>query len=219
MEISMKLVLAIIGLVLLTLLFSVPVDAQSNKSISIGGHTFTIKLDDNWTANQANVMDYNPTKYFDDERSREKIMTPNIQFESADPVPEGSIDWTGTQALSAFTYKTKQSSESIAKYGLTKYGFVDIRVLKLTKDYIGAYNLSPNGTLSHAINQIGDWKGVTNIIFNGKPAMKCSNDDVRYSFKAIAFIQDNNTVALIVVKIKNIQGMRSQDIIDSMTVV
>src|SRR5271157_2158278 len=70
-ETRMKLELAIIGLMSLLLLSSVPTDgAQSNMSISIGGHTFTTSLDDNWTANQANVINYNPQKYFADSLSR-----------------------------------------------------------------------------------------------------------------------------------------------------
>ena len=78
---------------------------------------------------------------------------------SVDPLPKYAMDWTIIfQAVSAFSYKTKQSPESISKYGLTKYGFVDIRVLKLTQDYIEAYSPSPDDTLSHAADS-NFWQG------------------------------------------------------------
>jgi hypothetical protein len=207
----MKFELAIIGLVSLTLLFFIPVDALSNKSISVGGHIFTAKLDDNWTSNPANVMNYDPKKYFTDGRELEKIICPRCEFTNPDPVPEYAIDWIGSQARGAFTYKTKQSSESIAKYGLTKYGFVNIRVLRLTQDYIEAYSPSPNDTLHHAILPIcmGD---ETDIVFNGKPAMKCKD------WSGIAILLDNSTIALIDVWMDNIKGMQAWDIIDSITV-
>ena len=211
----MKLKLAIIGLVSLVLLSSVPTDgAQSNKSISIGGHTFTTILDDNWTANQANVIDYNPQLYFTDSRSLVGLANQEDWGNaSADPVSKYAIDWTGTQAVSAFSYKTKQSPESIAKYGLTKYGFVDIRVLKLTKDYIEAYSPSRDDTLFHAIEPISG--KIIDTEINGRPAMKSRyNDD---SHSVIAVLLDDTTVALINVHVKHI-GISARDIINEMTV-
>ena len=214
-ETRMKLELAIIGLVSLVLFSSIPTDgAQSNMSISIGGHTFTTRLDNNWTANQANVIDYNPQKYFTDSRSRFGMTNQGDGGNaSADPVPKYAIDWTGTQAVSAFSYKTKQSPESIAKYGLTKYGFVDIRVLKLTNDYIEAYGPSPDDTLSHATDLFSG--RVIDTEFNGKPAMKSRDNDDSHS--VIAFLLDNTTVALVNVQLKHI-GISAQDIINQMTV-
>ena len=211
----MKLELAIIGLVSLVLLSSVPTyGAQSNMSISIGGHKFTTSLDDNWTVNQANVINYNPQKYFADSLSRFEMTNQGDGGNASDDhVPKYAIDWTGTQAVSAFSYKTKQSPESIAKYGLTKYGFVDIRVLKLTNDYIEAYSPSPDDILSHAADSISG--RVIDTEFNGKPAMKSRNNDDSHS--VIAVLLDNTTVALINVQTSHI-GMSAQDIINQMTV-
>jgi|SRR5271157_623905 len=212
----MKTGLAIIVLLSQVLLFSVSADAQSNKSISIGGHTFTAKLDDNWTANQANVIDYNPKNYFTDSRSRFEMTHPGKwEYESADPAPKSAIDWTGDQAFNAFSYKTKQSPESIAKYGLTKYGFINIRILKLTKDYIEAYSPSPNDTLRHAFLP----SEAIDTMFNGKPALLAYDfDKLTQSDTAnLVFLLDDNTVALIDVVTQNI-GTHARDIIKDLIV-
>ena len=159
--------------VFMSLLFFVPANAQSNKSISIDGHTFTAKLDDNWTAHQANVVDYNPKDY----------------------TLDSAIDWTGYQAIFAFNYKTKQSPESIAKNGIPKNGFICIHIWKLTKDYIEAYDPSPTDTLRHAL-----WSDhVYNTKFDGKPAMYFDDIDKGdgCSSEHLAYLIDNNTVALI----------------------
>lgn len=189
--------------VFMALLFFVPANAQSNKSISIDGHTFTAKLDDNWTANQANVIDYNPQNPRGGEMN-----DPRVTF-SSDPVPGRAIDWTGYQALDAFYYRTTQSLESIAKYGLTKYGFIDIRVLKLTKDYIDAYSPTPDDTLRHALPP----GKVFSTKFNGKPAFHSDYP----GREILVYLIDNDTVALIDVETRNV-GVFAPYIIRDMTV-
>ena len=90
---------------------------------------------------------------------------------------------------------------------------MDIRVLKLTNDYIEAYSSSPDDTLSHAADSISG--RVIDTEFNGKPAMKSRDNDDSHS--VIAVLLDNTIVALINVQTRHI-GMSAQDIINQITV-
>ena len=214
----MKIGLGVIVFLLIASLFFVPAGAQSsNKSITIGGHTFTAKLTDNWTANQDNVGTYDPKNYYNASRAREMEIEPKIQFTDPNPVPIRAIDWMGTQAFTAFSYNTRQSPESIKTYGLTKYGFIDIRVLKLTKAYLEAYSASPNETLDHAIG-LG-WDREIHKVFDGRLAVENIG---KGGFGAghianVAVLLDKDTIAKIDIATKDID-LDTWEIIDNMKI-
>lgn len=198
---------------LLVLVFSIPANAQSEKGVSLDGHTFKADLDDSWVTTMGEMGAYNPE-------------------DSADPetgyVPPVAYDWTGTQDNKAFYHNDP-----------SKLGWVDILVIKPKKDYVEENNASSSDILRHATDlyinpdKFYDMNAVTekNIDFNGKAARLvevennlekgyAGNTNInRNSQGAIAFFLDNGNVALIyVVTQKDTLGMRAWDVIDKISV-
>lgn len=191
--------------------------AQFKKSVTIDGHTFTAVLDDSWVNTSGEVATYVPANLED------------IRY----GIPTGAYDWTGFEDYGAFYYKSGEPSGSI-----TKYGIVDILVLKPKEDLAGSNSID---ILKHAaymfINPryhrnavLGDDLTEKEIEYNGKEAYLIEvegelitpedgddfiNDN---SYGAIAFFLDNDTVALIGAETTNDFDMSAKDVIDSITV-
>jgi hypothetical protein len=202
-----------LGLVLFVLLFFASSNAQSDKSISIDGHTFTTDLDDTWHADSAEVTAYNPGD--------------TLGGTDQESIASGAHDWTGYQVGMAFIHLEKLSSSG--KFTAeSEYGDSSIYVLKPQKSYKEKYNPTESDILKHATDLMinpNDLSGKEleslsekDIEYNGKPAHLVETDTDLSSSGVIAFFLDKDTVAIISTGTNNFGGMRAWDIIDSITV-
>jgi len=186
--------------------------AVVQKSVTIGGHTFTAALDDKWaTSVQGEAVPYVPAN-----------------LEDQYGIPDGAYDWTGLEDYGAFSYKSGQPSGSI-----TKYGFVYIFILNPNEDLADSSSIDILRHAAYLIIDPGNHRNAVlggdltekEIEYNGKEAYlvevsgELKEDHINdNSYGAISFFLDNDTVALIGVHTTNNYGISAWDVIESITV-
>ena len=203
--------LKIVFLCMVLILLASIVNA-SEKSISIGGHTFTADLDDTWSTDSAKVTTYNP---------EDMLGGPDQKN-----IASGAHDWTGYTVGMAFAHLEKLSSSGKLT-AESEYGDSSIYVLNPMKSYIETYNPTESDILKHATDLIinpNDLSGKEleslsekDIEYNGKPAHLVETDTT-VSLGVIAFFLDNNKVGIISAGTNKFGGMRAWDVIKSITV-
>jgi hypothetical protein len=190
--------------------------ALVQKSVTIGGYTFTAALDDKWDTSVGEVATYVPAN-----------------LEDQYGIPDGAYDWTGLEDYGALWYRSGEPSGSI-----TKNGLANIFVLDPNEDLADSGSID---ILRHAVYMYIDPRDHRNAViggdltekeieYNGKEAYLIevegelitpeNGDDFvnDRSYGAIAFFLDNDTVALIGAETSNDFGMSAWDVIDSITV-
>jgi hypothetical protein len=202
--------------VLFALIFFASANAQSDRSISIGGHTFTADLDDTWTTDSAEATPYNQD---------------TLGGADGESIAFGADDWTGDQVGMAFFHfeNLGPSGEYTAE---TEYGDSSIYILKPKKGYIETYNPTESDILKHATDLMinpNDLSGdeleslsEEDTEYNGMQAHLVETENEYTRSAVIAFFVDSNTVAVISTGTNKFGGifghMSARDIIDSITV-
>lgn len=178
----------------------------SEKSVSIGGHTFTADLDDNWVTSVGQIAPYDPKD-----------------------LPDSYLDygnaeyWTGTRDFYAFNYGPDLPGEN---ENSDQTGYASLFILKPDTSL---RSLKPEGEdessflLRAATDIFVMWvpgmaggpedESHKDIDFNGRPAHLVEYKDLG----TIAFFLDNDTIAVICIYTDNV-GMRAWDVLDSITV-
>lgn len=196
----------------LCILLAVCCCAQSDKSISVGGHIFTTSLDDTWSTDSAKVTPYNPTD--------------TSGGTDQQHVASGAYDWTGYQVGMAFAHLEKLGSDGKFTED-TEYGDSSLYVLTPKASYIEKNKPTSSDILKHATDLMinpSDLSGdelnslsEKDIEYNDMQAHLVETD-ATFSQGVIAFFLDNNTVGVISAGTNKFGGMRAWDIIDSITV-
>ncbi|VVB63166.1 Uncharacterised protein [uncultured archaeon] len=188
----------ILGLMLLVLISAIPTNAQNEKSVSLGGHTFTANLPDGW------------------------VVSSNMTIDSIDPSSSDWTDlkwsWKGVWA-EAFNYPAYPSAPKDSDYYGTISGRVYLFVVKIPDDLrqqllqhdVAVYGSSdkiPDDRKTQELNDIltdaahisilnTKYDSEKDITFNDHQAHLSEADDSSWSIGSIAILLDNDTVGII----------------------